>query len=280
VNYVAGQAAVLLGVWFAAWVMAVWTSRPWRSCAGDSYLWWLSVPMFAVFLAASLRTPVQINWPVTAYLSGGVLVASRLRLCERSHNCKRLPVTGALAAVVGIALTVAVHFPTVGRPLLVAIAGRPTPDRPFPLRRVDPTCRLRGWQTLAAAVDGVRADLRARGEDPVIAGTVWNLPGVVAVYGDGHPPTFSVGLAAGDRLSQYDLWRPNPVWDPEAFRGRTFILVGSLTPALCDAFEAVDPPREVRYVEGDQPVAAWLVTVGRGFRGFGPVEQFLATARH
>ena len=182
--------------------------------------------------------------------------------------------------MLGIATTIAVHYPAAGRPLLVAIAGRPSPQRPYPLRRVDPTCRLRGWRTLAAAVDDVRAELRARGEDPVVAATVWNLPGIVAAYGDRHPTVYTIGLVAGDRLSQYDLWRPNPIWDPDAFRGRTFILVGGLSPALCDAFDAVEPPREVRYVEGDQPVAGWLITVARGYRGFGPVERLLATARH
>ena len=81
--------ALLLGVWFVVWAAAIWAYRPWKN-AGPShlstqysvlstqYLWWLSVPMFAVFLAASLKTSGQLNWPVTAYLSGGVLAAAWL----------------------------------------------------------------------------------------------------------------------------------------------------------------------------------------------------------
>jgi 4-amino-4-deoxy-L-arabinose transferase-like glycosyltransferase len=282
-TFVAGQVGVLLGVWFVAWVAALWQNRPWRETdPGRRYLWWLAVPTFAVFLAASLRTPVQINWAVAAYLSGGVLVAawSENRWRISSHSRKQL-LAPTFAAVLGIAVTVAVHYPGVGRPLLVAVAGRPTADRPFPLRRVDPTVRLRGWRTtLAAAVDETLTRLHAEGDDPIIAGTVWNLPGLVGVYADGHPAVYSVGLALGDRLCQYDLWRPNPVWDPDAFHGRTFLLVGQLTPAVYDAFAVVEPPREVRHVEAGQPVAAWTLTVCRGYRGFGPVEQFLKSAHH
>ena len=77
--FVGEQFALLLGVWFAAWAAAVWAYRPWRTAdAGLRYLWWLSVPTFALFLAASLRTTGQLNWAVTTYLSGGVLAAGWL----------------------------------------------------------------------------------------------------------------------------------------------------------------------------------------------------------
>ena len=43
------------------------------------YLWWLSAPMFGVFLAFSVKTGGgEVNWPVTAYLSGLVLTAAWL----------------------------------------------------------------------------------------------------------------------------------------------------------------------------------------------------------
>ena len=46
---------------------------------------------------------------------------------------------GATAAVLGVAVTLVVHFPALSRPLFVAMSGPPLPGRPHPLRRVDPT---------------------------------------------------------------------------------------------------------------------------------------------
>ena len=95
-----------------------------------------------------------------------------------------------------------------------------------------------------------------------------SLPGELAFYCAGHPTVYSFGLVLGDRHSQYDFWRPNPVADAAAFRGRTVIFVGNVAPALAAAFERVEPPRVVTYYEGGQPIACWGVTVCRGFRGF------------
>ncbi|HEY1376453.1 MAG TPA: glycosyltransferase family 39 protein, partial [Gemmataceae bacterium] len=283
--YVGEQAALLLGVWFVAWAGGVWAARPWRDPEPSRrYLWCLSLPTFAVFLAASLKTSGQVNWPAAAYLSGGVLAAGWLDERVRSprpgvRKATRLAVAGA--AALGLALTLVIHYPTtVARPLFVALAGPPTPDRPRPLRRVDPTFRLRGWRTLAAAVDEARAEVRAGGEEPVVVATIWTLPGVLGAYCDGHPTVYTIGLALGDRWSQYDLWRPNPVRDADAFRGRTFVLVGVPALAVYEAFDAVEPPRSVVYAEGDQPITDWCVTVARGYRGFGPPDRFLRSARH
>jgi hypothetical protein len=99
------------------------------------------------------------------------------------------------------------------------------------------------------------------------------LPGELGFYCAGHPAVYSVGPALGDRSSQYDLWRPNPVADAGAFAGRTFIVVGPFGDALRDAFEQIDPPRLVTHYEGGRPVASWPVTVCRGFRGFRHLPQ-------
>src|SRR5207237_903244 len=77
--FVGTQAALLLGVWFVAWSAAMTAWRPGRTAdAGVRYLWWMSVPTFAVFFLFSLRTAEQPNWPVTAYLSGLVLTTAWL----------------------------------------------------------------------------------------------------------------------------------------------------------------------------------------------------------
>src|SRR5204862_5707916 len=135
-------------------------------------------------------------------------------------------------------------------------------------------CRLRGWRTLTAQVDRVCDDLRASGTEPIVAGTNWTLPGMLGVYCAGHPTVYSLGLLSGDRHSQYDFWRPNPLDDGEQFLGRTFVIVGGLSPEVARAFAMVEPPREVVYSEGGHPVAAWCVTVCHGFRGFDSVQAW------
>jgi len=271
-SYLGGQFALLLGFWFAVWAAAMVAHRPWREAdAGKRYLWWTSLPMFAVFLGFSLKTGGgELNWPVTAYLSGLVLAVGWLaeQLNSPSHAWRRIQWVGlGTAAVLGVALTLTVHMTEWVRPVLLAISGPPSPRHPMPLRRFDPSCRLRGWRTLAAEVDRLRAELRGEGVEAVVAATSWALPGEVGFYCAGHPDVYDVGLVQGDRHSQYDLWRPNPVGDPQQFRGKTFIIVNA-APAVLAGFAKTDAIREVIYFEDGHPIARWVLHVCRDFRGF------------
>jgi hypothetical protein len=271
--FVAGQAGLLLGFWFVAWLAAMLRHRPGRNVqAGPAYLWWMSAPTFAVFLLFGFKTGGgELNWPVTAYLSGAVLaaawVADQLRAPAAWY--RRLAAAGlTTACALGLTLTVLMHYSTLAHPLLARLSGPASARHPLPLRRFDPTCRLKGWHTLAAVVDDLRARLRAEGCEPVLAGTGWSLPGELAFYSAGHPTVYSLGPALGERRSQYDFWRPNPVADPSAFAGRTMILIGDAGPVLRRAFQRVEPAVVVTHREGGRPVARWTVTVCRGFRGF------------
>ncbi len=273
-TYLGGQCALLLVFWFVAWSAAMIAHRPWvEKDAGKRYLWWTSLPMFAVFFLFSFKTGGgELNWPATAYLSGLVLAAGWVAGQLRSPAVwsRRVTAAGlAAACAAGALLSVFMHRSDWLRPVLAPVAGPPTAERPFPLRRFDPTCRLRGWRALAAEVDRVRAEVRAEeGEEPVLAGTTWWVPGELGFYCEGNPVVYSVGLANGDRHSQYDLWHPNPVHDGEAFRGKTFVIVGGLSPEVLSAFDGSDPPRHVVHSEDGQPIAGWHVTLCRGFRGF------------
>lgn len=272
------QFALLLGFWFVAWLSAMIAHRPWKETdAGRCYLWWLSAPMFVVFLLFGFKTGGgEPNWPVTAYLSGLVLAAGWLEQQLQSATAwrRRLTVVGSVCACgLGLALILLMHGSVRVQPLLAQMAGPPTPQHPLPLRRFDPTCRLRGWRHLAAEVDDIRKGLRQEGIEAVLAASSWALPGELGFYCEGRPTVYSLGLALGDRWSQYDFWRPNPLRDAEAFRGRTIILVGPAGPALTEAFEQVEPPRTVTYEEAGQPIARWQIVVCRGFQGFRQVPS-------
>lgn len=282
-TFVGTQAALYLGFWFAAWAAAMVAHRPWReSDPGVRFLWWLSAPMFGMFLAFSLKTAEEPNWPVTAYLSGLVLAAAWLadQLQSPSRVYRWVVGTGLVTACgLGLTLTVLMHRTDLVYPQMARLVGAPKPERPYPLRRLDPTCRLRGWRILAAEVDRLRADLQAAGVEPVVAASSWTLPGELGFYCAGHPTVYSLGLAQGDRHSQYDLWRPNPVWDAEAFRGRTFLFVGDLGPVLQGAFEQIEAPVRVIHYEAGQPLAGWTVTICRGFRGLPPPAAWAGRRR-
>jgi hypothetical protein len=271
--YVGGQAALLLGVWFVTWVLTMVAYRPTvEKDPGLNYLWWLSAPMFLWFWAFSLKTGGgEINWPVTAYLSGLILSADWLvqQLDSQRRWYRRWTRFNiGFACVLGLAITLAVHHSEVLYPLLSRFTGPPTQSNRFPLRKVDPTCRLRGWQTMAAAVDAERSRLQAEvGSEIVLAGQSWTLPGALGVYCQGHPQAYTFGPVTGDRHSQYDLW-PGPLAQPENFIGRTFLYIGDPGPVLSKGFEQVEAPRVVVHYVNGQPVSTWVLTVCRGYKGF------------
>jgi 4-amino-4-deoxy-L-arabinose transferase-like glycosyltransferase len=277
-NYAGGQCALLLGYWFAVWLMAMIVHHPLRERDdGVRYLWWLSAPMFLVFAAFSFKTNGgELNWPVTAYLSGLVLGAAWLGRQLSSPLLWFRRLTQALltlACAGGLLLIVFVHESAWAYPLLSQVVGPATEHNPMPLRRVDPTCRLRGWRKLAAEVDKLRDELRQSGDEPVLAGCSWNIPGELGLYCDGHPQAYCVGWLGGERHSQYDLWR-NPFDNLDDFRGRTFIVVGDPPPSINEAFtDEVLPPRQVRHYENGQLVTMWTIHVYRGFHGFPPLPQ-------
>jgi hypothetical protein len=277
-KYLGGQIALLLGIWFVSWVGAMIVFRPTvEKDPALNYLWWLSAPMFFVFLAFSIKTDGgEVNWPVTAYLSGLVLAAAWLGRQLDSprrwyRRCTRFNI--GLAAAFGLAITLVVHHSDTLHPLLSRLTGPPTNENPLPLRKLDPTCRLRGWRTLAAAVDAERSRLQQEsGEEVLLAGQSWTLPGELGIYCAGHPQAYSFGPLTGDRHSQYDLW-PGPLdKKPEPFKGRTFLFVGGPFDALSAGFRRVELLREVVHYEHGQPVALWTLTICRDFRGF-PVPK-------
>ena len=260
--YVGGQVGLLLGFWFAAFVAGAWRLR---RDSGLSLIWWASVPVWCVFLLASFRTTGQLNWPAAAYVGGAVLAAAWIR----EQNSRVVRVALVAATVLGFAYSVGLRFPQFARPTLALLLPSPMERNPTPMRKIDPTCRLSGWSTLAAQVDRLRDRMqRETGEDPALAGMLWTLPGELAFYCREHPPAYSFGPALADRHSQYDLWRPNPVSDPEAFHGRNFIYVGERIPNFEEVFDRVEGPITVTHCEAGVPTATWTIWVCRGFRGF------------
>jgi 4-amino-4-deoxy-L-arabinose transferase-like glycosyltransferase len=268
-RYLGMQFAVLLGFWFVGWARAAWVHHPGREERAElRYLWWLSVPMIAFFLAFSVRNGGgEANWPVAGYISGMVLMVGWLArdLRDAGRVQQRLAMAGiVITCVAGLALTLAMHEPAVAQPLLMRLAGPPSEANPAPLRRIDPTCRLRGWSDVATQLD----EIRKRHGDALLVCDSWILPGEFGFYCVGHPQLLSLGPVFGERHSQYELWHPNPVTDAGAFAGATMLVIGSNLDALRAEFSSVEHVGLLKHVENGHVLAAWPVTLGRGYRGF------------
>jgi hypothetical protein len=272
-EYVVSQAGLLLLHWFVVWIGGIWMMRPWKATSSAlQYLWFLSVPTFTIFGLSSIKSTGQLNWPITTYITGMILGAIWLDTQLHSQSGfwrKWAKFWLGFIWCFGLFLTLTIHHSAILYPLLKPIVGSSSTETPFPLRKVDPTCRLKGWRTLAAEVNRLRTEVRNRnGEDPIIAGLNWQLPGEIGVYISDHPPVYSLGLVVGDRHSQYDLWRPNPIDDAQEFLGKTFIVVGVGNPALEAGFDRVEPARIIIHHEDGEPIAGWSIWIAHGYHGF------------
>jgi hypothetical protein len=277
-SYLGTQFAVLLGFWFVAWVRAMWHHRPTRETQPERrFLWWMSAPTFVFFGLFSLKNGGgEANWPIAGYLAGMVLAAGWMAR-ELNHPGtwqRRLGRGSTLAcAALGLLLTTIVHQPLHVQPVLLRLAGPASQEQPMPIRRVDPTSRLRGWRFLAAEVDRARAEAATRGIEPVLAGERWTQTAELGFYCEGHPKVYCLGLSLGDRDSQYDLWRPNPIADSAGFQGRSFLLVGLDLQRLRPAFDSFEWIRTIRYHEDGCPVAEWTIVLAHGFREWGNLDR-------
>lgn len=271
-NYLAVQAALMMVYLFIVWVAALWRYRPWTETRlEERYLWFMSAPIFIVFGLFSFKNGGgEPNWPIACYLAGMVLAVGWIIEQLNSTNAwaRRLNMFGiGSVACLGVLATVLLHFPLQCQPVYAALAGPATNERPMPIRRLDPTTRMRGWPTLAIAVAAARTDLTARGIEPVLAGMNWILPGEISFYLPDHPQIFALGPAQGDRHSQYDIWRPNPLADPDLFRGKSFILINAQETTLAELFDSVERRDHVHYYEGEHLISSWSLAIGHGYRG-------------
>lgn len=279
--FAAGQLGTMFGLWLFAFGAAAWRFRPTR-CSEPAIrlLWWTSWPLWLFFAAASGVKPGQPNWPAPAYIAGFVLATAWLAEQLRFSSHRRLIAVATVANLaLGGAATLLLHFPQLYRPLLARLLPPPSQREPTPVRRLDLTARLAGWKALATQLDQLRDQLLHQdGRLPVLCGTYWTHPGILRFYCRGQPDVYTIGIPnRSDRHSQYDFWRPNPVADPDLFRGRTFLIVGDIGPHLLPAFEAVELPRRFTYEENGVPLQSWTIWIARGFRGWEQVPPVSAS---
>jgi dolichol-phosphate mannosyltransferase len=260
------QLGVLTPLGLALLAVAGWQAvqRGWFKHADNwNFAGSFGLPLFFLFVAASFKTDVHINWTAPAFLAL-LPAASALwleGLASGAEKCRRWWRIGTWSmAVLGGLILVAVHFSlATGQPERFAYS------------------HANGWRELADSVRPLRRDQQARdGRAPFIIGVdKYNLAAELGFY-LGQPADCVNGYAYGSPGLGYRYWT-----DLQQFKGRTaLIIVWATNPAplarlmqtLREHFDRVDEPRPL-FV--DAPGKNWKtvqIVVGYGYRP-GPITS-------
>ena len=191
-----GSQALALSPLFFGWMLIAVIMSLWQGLRQRDdrwlFLFWGWAPTFGLMLALSLRQKVQANWAAPAYVTS-VMAATAYAWYRwgavHSRGWQRLRLAGVgMVVTLALAMTVALHDPA----LFVRLGLQPS---------ADPLARLKGWRTLARAVEMLRDQ---RPIAPFVLSDRYQISSELAFYLRGQPHTYNVNL--GRRLNQYDLW--------------------------------------------------------------------------
>ncbi len=271
-NYILGQ-SVVNPVWLVVMIWgAIAFRNQYRKSPAIKFLVFTMLAPWVVFLLFSPITKIQPNWPVAALVSGSVFLVWVLQ------NCSRRLVMGGV--VVGLTMILFMYHTSWLMPIFARLARNAPPWEMTPAAKYDPSARLRGWSELGKAVREVLQEQRSLGRDPFILSDYYMDASEIAFYCPENPTVYCAQSAMGNRLCQYDLWRPNPLGDPDAFVGRPCIYIGAIKPELTAGTHEVHAPlpglrvvREVEYLVQGQRIQYWAIAVCDSFSGFETVNH-------
>jgi len=168
------------------------------------FLWCPSLIAFSSTLVTALRSKVEGNWAVDAYVTGVILIAAVfVRAWERRLVAGRVWIGSGVALAAVLALIAL--FPS----LLYGVGVK------FPNPTQDRTNELYGWRTLAGRIQQEKA---AMGGDPFVFGINYRMPSEAAFYLPGQPRTYALFLHY--KASEYMFWE-----NPDALKGRDAIFL-------------------------------------------------------
>jgi 4-amino-4-deoxy-L-arabinose transferase-like glycosyltransferase len=298
-SFLAGEVAVLGGVWWVVGVLALWragreVARPSETIVTDEgktftrhggpdrasllYLLCLWGVLWSACFLVCLLGENEWNWSAPGFVSVLVLTGWWLERGPFRRGWKGRPavVLTTLWALTMIVMTALQHTEWF-YPALARIIPDSSSSLPAPMRAFDPTCRLRGNRAIVPEVERLLAELRAKGEDPFILTATPYLASELTFYMAGHPEVHCIAFSYWpDRVAnQHDLWHPNPRFDLDAFRGRPAIVVGDgrMGGSYADSmvrhgwFAANEPRPRLIVRERGVAVGAWDITVARDYQG-------------
>jgi hypothetical protein len=304
-KFLGAEVAVLGAVWWFVGAYSLWAAGRLllrnlrgRAAVGEGSvddasagfgLWYL-ISLWAIVwiacLAASVRGVTQPNWPAPAYVPLLVLIGWTFeRTLHSSSPAQRRAIWwnyGVCWTLLVVAMGLMRHSEWF-YPLVADRLPEPTAKQPSPIRRFDPTCRMRGYRDLAPEIERRVAQLRREGLDPFVLTPEYGIASSLSFYMKGQPEVYCIGGAAAFRVAvgnQHDVWRPNPRLDPEMFIGRPAVIVeptylpimfGPWTADL-GLFAQASATERIMIARGKVAIASWYVTVCRDYRGLATLD--------
>jgi 4-amino-4-deoxy-L-arabinose transferase-like glycosyltransferase len=171
---------------FAGVLMALWWAAPkHRTSLKTRFLLWLGLPLLVLYFILAINEAGEANWTGPAMIS--LLILSTALWHERASTAAWVRWFAVAALIVGMLFSAAVLHSD-----LIRAAGIQ-----FPYER-DPSARLRGWRTTAAAVHAVRTEFeRQLGQPVFLIANRYQTAASLAFYlpekrteGPGHPPVY------------------------------------------------------------------------------------------
>jgi len=214
-------------------------------------------PMFIFFLAWSLHTKIEGNWPAMCYASGLILAGFFWHWFWREG-------AGALFRLrkawlfLGVLVFALLHMQ--GAISLPA--------------KYDPTLRLKGWSDLGHKLAELRQAGFADPDKVFFFSSAYGTTAALAFYAPGQPTAYCLNL--GRRMNQYDLW-PGP--GDRLGWGAVFVERGAARrtpPELGRMFDTVEP-LYYRTRHKGRPAQEFTLHLCHGFNGYwpqGPTRDF------
>ncbi|MEO1585261.1 MAG: glycosyltransferase family 39 protein [Planctomycetota bacterium] len=234
-------------------------ARP-ATTTGESLMLWIALPILAFYLAVTLVTDAETNWPIAGYLT---LIPLAARAVAQTTT---EPATGRwtrrlwkAAIVIG-----SLAFVVLARLDIAAAAARAAG-----LESVN-AGRLLSGPGMGEDFDALQSNLAAEtGREPFIVAAHYARASILAYYlpreADGTPPVvYSASPYAGGRKSQQDFWSDTDLGKPELL-GRPAIMLGGLPEHWAPAFERIE---EIPNVPSDHKGERRTLFLGYGYRGF------------
>jgi hypothetical protein len=247
-EFLAGQ-LLILGPVAALIPLALWWTfkpRPERTPEAwteegrftPAYLWWCALPTLGLYLAVSVVTDVEANWPIAAYLSVFCLLG-QFATTEMIHFGKLIRRWNSRSAdrtvrrgffrkrpqtVFQLGWHTQIGYGALGclglmfLPTVVSVL--------WFLEPLAPLHRVQGHDQRAYEVSRVIKQVKDLSDQrPFVICSYYDEASLMAYYLDGQPSVACLMHQAGGRLTAYDYFEDTDLDDPERI-GRPAILVG------------------------------------------------------
>ena len=243
VEFLGSQLGVVTPLLCVFMLHALWKLR---TRVQGSFLFWCSLPVLLFFAAKSMHAKVQANWAMTGYVTG--VIAFCALYAGAWKTLRRGKIIGISTAVVlALFVTAIAHYP----------GALHLPEE------LDPTVRLRGWESLGREVSRHAKEMEVSG--PLfIFSDKYQVSGQLAFYTEGHPVTYCIQLAR--RMNQYDIW---PGFDHLVHYNAIFVRTGDVKASkkVYRSFRKVEKRLFTAYTKHREKIRDYSIFLCYDFKG-------------